>query len=262
MSDSAPRRSPPTRKTKAELLHELVKDRLGTILVLLAVLLGILFYIGYSPSIPREMKLVGLSAIVFTPWAYLVGQRVVDWLHDPYSIWVVDLDAERTDGALYELSPPQFRDLESRKGQFCQLSPNLWTAKDVDLDDLEATGTWRGTLSDAELLRSLQNVTECRGRLENQARKGFVWQTSGPVLVREATRETTETVVEMFASGSLPDNGDALYAAVDDVLENWDFDEVADEIDNRELPDEFDIELSNEEMEEVLTDLSEPQDHE
>jgi hypothetical protein len=121
-----------------------------------------------------------------------------------------------------------------------QLSPSLYVAKNVDLEELTCVGTWRGTLDDRELARSLRAVRECRGQLQDDAQRGFVLETSAFTIVRSAARKAALDVTEMFASGTLPDGGASISEAVDSALEDFGFsEEIETTIDD--LTDEADL---------------------
>ncbi|MFA9516334.1 hypothetical protein ACERIT_03810 [Halopenitus sp. H-Gu1] len=238
----------PENPTKGELLIDFVKTRLLTILAIACLAGAVAIYTGFDIELPRFWKIVGAATLFLLPYSYIVGAKVVSLLHNPNYIFVVDLDARHLEGALYQFPYTDFRELEAREGSFTQLTPNLYTAKDVDLEAMEATGTWRGTLDDRELCRALQAVHECRGQLEDDAKRGFAIETSAFTIIRNAVRRTTLHVVETFESGSLPDEGSALHEAVEDQLEQFDLE------DNLETLAE-DVDVSPAEAEGEIDDL-------
>jgi hypothetical protein len=254
-----PHLKPREERTRTEQLLDFFKARLGTILGFLFILVGVALYLGFQPTITREMKIIGYSFLFLLPYGWIVGKKVIAWLHDPQFIYLVDLDARYLDGALYQIPFTDFSKLETRDGEMTQLTPNLYTAKDVDLDEFEATGTWRGSLPDPDLCRELQNVRDCRGDLEAQARRGFIWETSGRIIVRNAVRENVRSVIEMFETGTLPDKGASFHEAVDNRLEEWDLEETLDDIDG-DMDQPPDAELSEEALlalEDVDSELAE-----
>ncbi|WP_311170621.1 hypothetical protein [Halobellus ordinarius] len=220
----------PDASTGVGRLVDFIQARFLSIVGLLAVGGGLAMIVGFDVQVPRFWKIVGLSGAIVLPYGYVVGNKVVSMLYNPNYIFLVDLDARYLDGALYRFPYTDFKQLESRKGSFTQLTPNLYTAKDVDLEAMKATGTWRGTLDDPELLRALQAVHECRGQLEDDARRGFVLETSAFTIIRNAVRETTLSVVRTFEEGSLPDGGQSLHNAIEDQLESFDLDDSLDDL--------------------------------
>ena len=248
--------------SKFELLLDFFKTRLLTIIFLLALAALAFAFFGINIEVPRWLKLAFVTFVILAPYGYIVGKYVVSLLWNPQSIFVVDLDARYLDGALYEFPAASFRDLQTTDGEMCQLTPHLYTAKNVDLDALEAVGTWRGTASDPALLRSLKRVDEVRGDLEDDARRGFAIETQAWTIIRSATREATLRVVKTFERGTLPDEGASIDRAIESALDEFDLDErirrTDDDLDNEDLeavePNEFDPEDRLDEFAEVALD--------
>ncbi|OYR85982.1 hypothetical protein DJ84_01160 [Halorubrum ezzemoulense] len=244
MTESDPERNDPRpesgnltverRPSKTELIVGLVRDRFWSIVAVGFVLMAVGMYIGVDPEIPRFWKIAGAAGIAMTPVGYLTGNKVVEWLYNPSWIWLLDLSAAEEKGGLYRFTESDFRDLEVLDGQLDRLAPGLFVGKRVDPENMKVAGTWRGTLSDRDLLLSLRKVRECRGQLEDDARKGFVLRSSAFTIVRRAVRETTKSVVETFERGTLPDDGDAMTDAIDSELEDFgvsdDLDETIEEL--------------------------------
>ncbi|MDB9250042.1 hypothetical protein PN419_13715 [Halorubrum ezzemoulense] len=202
----------------------------GTLLVVAG---GVL---GFDIEIPRFWKVAGLAGIFMVPVGLMTGKQVVGWLYNPSWVWLVDLDARVLDGGIYRLPLEDFRELEildddefiNSTYDLTQLSPNLYVGKQVDLEDMTVVGTWRGTLDDRELTRALRAVHECRGQLQDDAQRGFILESSAFVVVRRATRNTVERIVELFEDGSLPDSGEGIERAVDQELKDFGLDDASD----------------------------------
>lgn len=201
---------------------EFVRTNFDLILAALLLAIGVVTALSVDVKIPRYVQVALLAGTVTAPWGYLLAGKVLDVLHDPDHIYLVDLDARYLEGALYEFPFSDFRRLETRAGEMTQLTPNLYVAKDVDLESGKVTGTWRGTLDDTELARALEAVYQCRGDLQDQAQRGFAIETSATVIVRNAVRSTTRSIMETFKKGTLPDEGDGLEDAIDSELEKFD----------------------------------------
>ena len=198
-------------RSRTEMFFDFLRARFLSIVAVLLVGVGIAMSIGFDLSIPRWVRLVGFTAIAFAPLGFIFGNWLVGILHDPNYQFLVDLDATRTDGGLYQLPPEDFRELEvtDENGNpeapydITQLAPSLYAGKQIDLDELTCVGTWRGTLDD----------------------RGFVLETSAFTIVRSAARGAALDVVEMFQSGTLPDQGASINEAVDNALEDFGFEE-------------------------------------
>ena len=199
--------------------RELVKDRLGTILGFVLILVGIAVYAGWDLQIPRFWYVYGLSFLFLLPAGWFVANYTESWFPKPQPDWVVDLDARVTDGALVRFPAGSLREAEVTTGQICQLAPHLYTARNVDLEAGELEGTWRGTMDDNELLRALEAVYECRGELEKKAQRGFVIEKQFWSVLRNTTRDEVLNVVRTFEEGSLPDGADNLHDNIEAALE-------------------------------------------
>lgn len=216
-------------RTLPEAVFEFVRSRFLSIIAVL--LLGTLLaaLIGLDLGLPRWAQLSLLTGLLLSPLAWMVSDWVLRLLPDPPGVVLVDVDARVMDGAVFWLPIDDFHELEVLVGELNQVGPELYFGKQVDLDSLTAEGTWRGTLSDRELLRGLQKVEECRGQLEDDARKGFVLETQAFTILRSAVRSTVSTVIETFESGTLPDEGEGLSNSVDQALDQFDLEERLDD---------------------------------
>lgn len=219
------------------LLFDLFKARLGTILIAVGLFAGVVVYFQFDLSVPRRVRLAGFTFLFILPLGYIIGNYIKNLLWDPNYVYLVDLDAADVDGALYQFPFDHFRQLEVLNGELCQLTTHLYTGKEVDLEAGTAVGTWRGTLDDRELLRCLQKVAECRGTLEDDAKRGFVLETSAFMIISQAARESVLHIVRMFQKGSLPDDGAALNAEIDAALEAYGLEDKVEEIADTEAGD-------------------------
>ena len=212
--------------------------------ILLAVVAGVF---GFDIEVPRFWKVAGLAGLFMVPLGILTGKQVVGWLYNPSWVWLVDLDARELDGGIFRFPEDDFRELQvldddefiNQSYDITQLAPSLYVGKQVDLEDMTVVGTWRGTLDDRELAKALRAVYECRGQLQEDAQEGFILKSSAFVVVRRATRNTVEKIVETFHEGSLPDSGDGIQRAIDAELEDFGLDAGGDDLDD--LVDDLDI---------------------
>ncbi|MDB2237577.1 hypothetical protein [Halorubrum ezzemoulense] len=187
-------------------------------------------------EVPRFWRIAGLAAVFMAPLGLLTGKQVVNWLYNPSWVWLIDLDARELDGGIFRFPEDDFRELQvldddefiNQSYDITQLAPSLYVGKQVDLEDMTVVGTWRGTLDDRELTRALRAVHECRGQLQDDAQRGFILESSAFVVVRRATRNTVERIVELFEDGSLPDSGEGIERAVDQELKDFGLDDASD----------------------------------
>ncbi|MUW13737.1 hypothetical protein GJ633_02990 [Halorubrum sp. CBA1125] len=225
---------------------------------------GLSLIVGFDLEVPRFWYIFAIAAAFLSPLGFMVGNKVVSWLYDPQWVYLIDLDARVLDGGVFRLPLEDFRELEildddefvNSTYDLTQLSPNLYVGKQVDLEDMTVVGTWRGTLDDRELTRALRAVHECRGQLQDDAQRGFILETSAFVVVRRATRNTVERIVELFEDGSLPDAGEGIDRAIDQELSEFGLDAAGDS----DLSDRVDDELIDELDHKSGFDFSTPED--
>lgn len=228
--------------TIMELLIDFVKTRLLSIIGVFGLGAILWMLVGADLSIPRGVQIFALAFLFVLPYGYIFGNYLTSLLWSPNFIYVVDLDARYTDGALYQFPYENFRDLDVRGGDLDQLSPNLYTARDVDLDELQATGVWRGTLSDRELMLALSKIDECRNQLEEDAKKGFALQAQAWTIIRNCVRSGVLHVVETFERETLPDDGEGINDEIESALSRFDLDErISEELDDLDDLDEEQI---------------------
>jgi hypothetical protein len=218
--------------TKFELLLDFVKHRFWSIVGLGLLVAGCAVVLGLDLEVPRYAKVFLLTMLFLSPFGYIVGKYVVGLLWNPNYIYLLDIDARYIDGALFRFPYEDFRALDVTDGELDQLTNRLYIAKAVDLEAGTVEGTWRGTLDDRELLRSLNKIEECRGRLEEDAKRGFSIETQAFTIIRNATRAATLSIVETFERGTLPDEGDAIGEEIEAALEQFDLDKQIRHIDD------------------------------
>jgi hypothetical protein len=241
----------PRRPTIREFLFELITQRLLTLvgLVLLAVAAGVM--VGIDVSIPRWLRL----GLIVSPLGLLCGHYAskfaIRLLPDPHIVWLVDVDLLDDDGAgLFALPAEDMADLNVTEGQLWAPAPNLRFGKAVDLEEMTVEGTWRGTISDAEMLRALSMVRECRGELEDHAKRGFRIETQAFSIIRNATRQCVRSVVSTFERGSLPDEGNSLGNEIEKAIDDFG---LEDQIRHTEV-DDADSEAAEDPLSESLQD--------
>lgn len=212
-----------------------LRDRLLSIFFIITLLTAFaLLY--FSPSFPREFRIFGLAFIVLLPYGWLVGSWLTSLIQSPRYIYLVDLDAQEIDGGLYRFTDSSFREMETVNGDITQATPNLYFGKNVDLKKQTVEGTWRGTMDDRDLARSLQKVAECRGQLEADARRGFIIETQAFTIIRTCVRSATLSIVRTFEKGTLPE--DNIADAIDEALDHYDLDETLEEATKSNAPEE------------------------
>lgn len=191
---------------------------LGVIVGLIAGAAGLL----PGGDVPRSVRVVGIVTLVLLPFAdLLVARRVRDWLWDPSYVYLVDVSLEDRSGGLWRFSSQSFRDVDIRDGELDWMSPILCFGQNYDPATNSVEGTWLGSLSDRELMVAQSKIEELRGRLERDAKRGFSIEVQAFGIIRSATMSAVRTVVNTFERSSLPDDGEALAAEIDDAISQF-----------------------------------------
>ena len=174
-------------------------------------------------GIPRWVRMVGIpAAIALVFIGRPVGRKAKSMLWNPSQIWLVDLDALHTGGAIYHGPSQRWDEWTVEGGQADWATPSLAFVKNVDIETQTCEGVWRGTLSDRELMRALQNIYICREMLEDDAKKGFAVESQAWIIVRNAAKNAVARVIQSFERGTLPDEGDGITEEIDRAIDQFD----------------------------------------
>lgn len=212
----------PRRPSLKELVFDLLTNRLLTVVGLVLIGAAFLMIVGIDVSLPRWLRLSILVGIVGVPAGHYASKSVRSLLPGPHLVWLVDVDLLDDDGAgLFCFTASDFADLDVTEDSLWAPAPNLRFGREVSLEEMTVKGTWRGTLSDAEMLRALSMVKECRGELEDHAKRGFRIETQAFSIIRNATRQCVRSVVATFERGSLPDDGGSLGNEIEKAIDDF-----------------------------------------
>lgn len=206
---------------------------------------GILAYSYYSPdlpTVPRYAEVVLWTAILGSPFAYILSARAVDMLYDPFGVLLVDLDAREAGVAIYNIPQKRWQEIEVLEGQLYQAnsSRTVYFGKNYDMENKTIEGTWRGSASDLELLREQEKVDEIRGQLEDFAKRGFTVHVRRSTIVRSAVRDISMAVIRSLES-NIVFGGERIDEAVENAVAKYDFDSQTESNTNEEqqtTPDE------------------------
>ncbi|RZN60859.1 hypothetical protein [Methanonatronarchaeum sp. AMET6-2] len=66
---------------------------------------------------------------------------------------------------------------------------DIYICRQFNPEKMEATGTWRGSINDLELLRQQEKISLIQGRLESMAREGLKTRIHLPSLVRDSVNQ-------------------------------------------------------------------------
>lgn len=200
-----------------------------------------LYFDPETPAIPRYAEVIFWTAVLGSPAAYILAARAVDMLHDPYGILFVDLDARETGIGIWNIPKKRWEEIEVVDGDLYRLdaSRTVYSGKNFDPENLTVEGTWRGSMSDVEMLRTQEKIAECRGQLEDMAKEGFTVEVQKSSIVRGAVRDISRSVIGSLEEGTVY-NGEKIAEAVDRATARYDFDRETEDTqsgDETETPD-------------------------
>lgn len=223
MTDSAAdlERTPTTDPSRQSVALQWLFNNGLKLMALLCLVAAAAVMFGWVPDVGREVKIFGFAFAAFLFPASIIGDRLMTWVPDPVTMWLIDVDARDVDGAIYRIPAEDFQELEVVDGELEQWGPILFAGSNVDLESMTAEGTWRGTLDDREMIAHLQKVYECRNLLEQDAQRAFAYENNLWSIVRIAAKDAVASVVTTFETGTLPDEGDGLDHAVNDALDQF-----------------------------------------
>jgi hypothetical protein len=170
---------------------------------------------------PVKVLLVGLTGGLVL--GYLPSAKIVEWLHSPNWVYLLEVDAREDDFALWKLSPEQFADLDVLHGELHRLSATdeVWEAQAYVPDRNSAIGTWRGSASDMELIADRERIDELRGTLEEQAQEGMSIRIKVGAIVRSAVNDIVHDIVGQY-EGITIHRGEQVENSVQEALEDYD----------------------------------------
>ncbi|WP_255148997.1 hypothetical protein [Halorarius halobius] len=194
---------------------------LGLAAVVVADATGYISLPTVEVSRPVKIMLLGALGGLLLGWA--PASRIVKWLYDPPTVWLLEVDAREDDVALYKLSPQQFSELDVLHGELHRLSAKheLWECQAYIPDRNTAIGTWRGSASDMELIADRERIDELRSHLEQQAQKGLSIRIKVGSIVRDAVHDITDELTAQY-EGITIYRGEKVQTAVNDALDDYD----------------------------------------
>lgn len=215
-----------SKPTRTELFVDVLKRRFLSIVFV--VLGGVVVVSSFGFSVPQEATVAMLSALGAAPIGYVAFGRIREHLPTPPMVYLVDVDLlEDDDAGLWRIPEAEWGELDVTPGSLWNPAPSLYFGKGYDREEMTVEGTWRGSLSDGELIRALSLVKEVRGELENRAKRGERIRNNAFTLIRGAAQGEVEQIVETFEEGTLPSGGEEFESRIEEALSDYDLDDLA-----------------------------------
>ncbi len=182
----------------------------------------------FELSTSVKVALVTVAAVGLLGWT--PASRIVDWLYTPAVVHLLVLKAEGGGVRLYRLPAGTWRNVEVVEGELYrdEEAPGLYVARTFNPVELTATGTWRGSLSDIELLRNEEKIREVRENLEARAKAGEELRIRFSAAVRTEVQRRARHILEVLeerviaGDGSLEDFLSQQLDSYDDMIKALD----------------------------------------
>lgn len=236
----------PDEMSWGKLIFVGVMSRFWTIATLFSIVVLLGLWFDFLPPLPREAQLLALIAPFGIVAGWAAGTKAEPGDSTQYH-YLIDVEVPGNvgdKGALYELAEADFRELEVLEDSLEDWSPFLHVGKGVHIEELVVEeGTWAAAMDDRELMTAAAKLSELRGQLEKDAKKGFVLETNAFIIIRGATQAAVRRIVETFEKGTLPDDGDGLNERIDEALDRFDLGNAEDAVKGDPLEElDFDLE--------------------
>lgn len=204
-------------------------------------------------SIPTWFKVFLAASIGASVIAYLPGKTLIEFLYQPETVVLAEVDPASGDLAVHELSPDRFSEItvvdhdgtEKPQSFLHKISTSKGVGYECDTYDIEtntATATWMAGASNHEIRASEHTVRRIQNDLSIRADRVFDLETNLEHVIREALSEIANSMIRTSQGMRVP-QGDLIADAVNDVLDR----EVPDALDTAskqsdegETPDETD----------------------
>ena len=194
--------------TRRELAVELLKAYRHYVGVAAFVVVAALAY--FQPAVPsieiqRSWKVAFVAIGAAGTFGYLPAAKALDWLYNPPRRFVVSLGLSGGQPGVWTLSPSAWSDVTVTEGRLYQWETTKWPVYEAewfDPESLTAKGTWRGSMSDSELLEKEKKVKELREDLEEQANTSIDTELQIASRVRQAVKEIGRAIIDEHASAT------------------------------------------------------------
>lgn len=156
----------------------------------------------------RYFKVFLVTLLVTGVVAYVPAKKLVNWIYSEPRTLLLQLKAEQEDDEikLWEFTPRLWEKVEVVEGSLNTAKikdGDLYICRSFDPVTLEARGTWRGSVSDLELIRNREKIREIRNELENLAKQGIRTRIQVTSIVRRAVNQIIAKIASSIEEETL-----------------------------------------------------------
>jgi len=236
-----------TRDESRDRLGRLVVDLLDAyrwplVLLVVAVVLGVLWFDPEVPDVPPEAQSAMIYAVVGSIFALPAAHYLVKWFDEPSGVAVLDLDPVADDHRHLRVGSEIWDDLEVRspwggEASTAELKQNTINGRrGYELMDFRirddgtpvAVSTWLGEADSTTLRTYRYAVKYCRERLAERADRAVALEANRHQVVREAAERVVLDMIETAESSGVP-SGDKISGVVEQTLDDVGFNDPLDD---------------------------------
>ncbi len=191
------------------------------LLVISSLFISSYIYLRYSFSKPIMVFL--FTFIVSGSILAWPSKKLIEWVFREEVIYLLELGVEKNGIRLFKFPLDAWKKVDVVEGSLFETKNDerVFVCKRFNEKDFEASGSWRGSLNDIELLREKEKISELRDSLEDMAREGLVTRTKITSIVRGAINHLGQKMV-VEAEKDLLFSGEEIQEVVEEELRKSD----------------------------------------
>lgn len=199
---------------------------------------GYFQFIGGWPNVSPALVAVVAVVAAAVGGALFAFRRLVDLLYRDQWVYLMDVDARDRDVAVYRLNPEAFGELTVLNGELFEADARypVRFCRHYRPQENVCEGTWRGSVSDLELIQERERIDAVRNELEEWGRQGLETRMKLPDIVRSALRSISTDMVRGYEDMTVY-SGERIEEAVTSALSEY---ELPDEDGEDDTPSEWD----------------------
>lgn len=197
--------------------------------VAIALIVAVGIYDMAIPSVPMWIKVFAGASIGAAAIAYLPGRALVEFLYQPETIVLVEVDAASGDLAVHEISPDRFNEItvvdhadqEHPRSFLHKISTMKGVGYEVDRYDVEsniAVASWMAGATDKEIRATEFAVQDIKRNLSIQADRAYDLEVNQESIIRAALSEVANDMIRTSQGVRVP-NGDLISESINKILD-------------------------------------------
>lgn len=181
------------------------------------------------PEIPTWVRVFVAGALVSGLLAFLPAKSLIEWLYQPETVVLVEVDAASGDLAVHELSPDRFSEItvidhgkqEQPRSFLHKISTKRGLGYECDRYDEEnniAVASWMAGSDNREIRAAEHSIRNIKQKLSLEADRAFDMQVNQESILRSALSEISNRMIQTSQGVRLPD-GDLVSDVISEILD-------------------------------------------